>query len=152
MIDGVTLKSLKTHADERGVFREIVRVSDDFFTEGFGQWSHSVMYQNVIKAWHLHRVQVDWWYVSGGCLRVGLCDLREESRTFKETMDFMMGDHQPVAVVRIPPGVAHGCKVVQGPASLFYITSHVYNPNDELRIPHDDPDIGFDWLKGPVIK
>ena len=152
MIDGVTLKSIKTHADERGFFREIVRVSDDFFPEGFGQWSHSVMYQGVIKAWHLHRVQVDWWYVSGGCLRFGLCDLREESRTFKATMDFMMGDHQPVAVVRIPPGVAHGCKVVQGPASLFYITSHVYNPNDELRIPHDDPDIGFDWLKGAVIK
>ena len=67
-------------------------------------------------------------------------------------MDFLMGDHQPAQVLKIPPGIAHGCQVVQGPAHLFYVTSHVYDPKDELRIPHDDPEIGFDWLKGPDIK
>jgi dTDP-4-dehydrorhamnose 3,5-epimerase-like enzyme len=34
----------------------------------------------------------------------------------------------------------------------MYVTSHIYNPQDELRISHDDPAIGFDWLKGPEIK
>jgi dTDP-4-dehydrorhamnose 3,5-epimerase len=39
-----------------------------------------------------------------------------------------------------------------GPAHLFYITSRVYDPDDEGRIAHDDPRIGYDWAKGPAIK
>jgi len=152
MINGVVLKDLVTHTDERGFFREIVRATDEFFVEGFAQWSHSLMYDGVIKAWHLHRVQTDWWYVASGVLRVGLCDLREGSPTHRKSMDFLMGDLQPSRVLKVPPGVAHGCKTVQGPVNLFYITSHVYNPDDEIRLPYNDPGIEFDWLKGPPIK
>jgi dTDP-4-dehydrorhamnose 3,5-epimerase len=152
MINGVMIKDLVTHADDRGYFREVIRASDEFFAGSFGQWSHSLMYDGVIKAWHLHRVQTDWWYVVNGVMRVGLCDMRPDSRTCKETMDFRMGDFQASRVVKIPPGVAHGCKIIQGPVNLMYVTSHIYNPQDELRISHDDPAIGFDWLKGPEIK
>jgi len=44
LIDGVVFKELVTHTDERGFFREIIRVTDGFFGAGFGQWSHSLMY------------------------------------------------------------------------------------------------------------
>lgn len=152
MIDGIIIKELTTHTDERGFFREIIRVNDNFFAEGFGQWSHSVMYDGVIKAWHLHRIQTDWWYVAGGVLRVGLCDLRSDSTTYKETMEFLMGDNQTAKILKIPPNIAHGCKTVQGPVHLLYLTSHVYDPADEIRIAHDDPEIGFDWLRGPAIR
>jgi len=152
MIAGVVFKDLISHNDQRGYFREIICNTDDFFEEGFGQWSHSLMFDGVIKAWHYHNIQTDWWYICSGVLRVGLCDLRQDSPAYKQTMDFLMGDFQPAQVVRIPPGVAHGCKTVQGPVHLFYITSHVYNPEDEIRIPYDDPEIDFDWLKGPPIK
>lgn len=145
-IDGVVLKELTTHADERGFFREIIRQDDAVFNEGFGQWSHSIVYTGAVKAWHLHKVQIDWWYVASGLLKVGLHDLREDSPTHKQTMDFVMGDNQTPGLLKIPPGVAHGCKAIQGPVHLFYITSEVYNPDDELRIAHDCPDIGFDWL------
>jgi dTDP-4-dehydrorhamnose 3,5-epimerase len=152
MIDGVVLKELETFNDDRGFFRELIRTTDDSFLEGFGQWSHSLMFDGVIKAWHFHRVQTDWWYIVSGVLRVGLCDLREESGTYKKTMGFLMGDLQPARVLKIPPGIAHGCKTVQGPVHLFYLTSHVYNPDDEIRIPYNDPQIDFDWLQGPAIK
>lgn len=152
MIEGVVLKELETFNDDRGFFRELIRSSDDSFSEGFGQWSHSLMFDGVIKAWHFHKIQTDWWYVVSGVLRVGLCDLREEAGTYKQTMDFLMGDLQPTRVLKIPPGIAHGCKTVQGPVHLFYLTSHVYNPDDEIRIPYDDPRIDFDWLRGPAIK
>jgi len=151
MINDIVFKELTTHKDDRGFFREIIRVSDGFFAEGFGQWSHSLMFDGVIKAWHLHHVQTDWWYVVSGVLRVGLCDLRPESSTFKQTMDFLMGDFQEAAALKIPPGIAHGCKTVQGPVHLLYMTSHVYDPEDEIRISHDDREIGFDWLRGPKI-
>jgi dTDP-4-dehydrorhamnose 3,5-epimerase len=152
MISGVVIKDLVTHNDERGFFREIIRSTDGFFTEGFGQWSHSLMFDGVVKAWHLHRVQTDWWYIASGVLRVGLCDMRQDSPTYEETMDFLMGDLQPSRVLKIPPGVAHGCKTIQGPANLFYVTSHVYNPEDEIRLAYNHPTIKFDWLRGPPIK
>jgi dTDP-4-dehydrorhamnose 3,5-epimerase len=150
VIKDIAIKSLTTHADERGFFREIIRFNDDFFAEGFGQWSHSLMFDGVIKAWHLHNIQTDWWYVVNGVLRVGLCDRRSESPTFGQTMDFLMGDYQPAKVLRIPPGIAHGCKAVQAPVNLLYVTSHTYNPADELRIAYDDPEIDFDWLRREI--
>ena len=152
MIEGTVLEDLVTHTDERGFFREIIRVTDEFFAEGFGQWSHSLMYPGVIKAWHLHKKQIDWWHVCNGLLKVASHDTRPDSPSYRETMEFLMGDDQPARLLRIPPGVAHGCKCLNGPANLFYVTSEVYDPDDEGRIAHDDPEIGYDWLKGPVIK
>jgi len=152
MIAGVEIKALTTNVDERGYFREIIRVNDEFFREGFGQWSHSLMYSGVAKAWHIHKVQVDWWYVGSGVLKVALYDTRADSATHGELMECLMGDNQPAQVLRIPPGVAHGCRCLSGPAHLFYITSNVYNPADEGRIDHADPEIGYDWRKYPPIK
>ncbi len=152
MIAGVQFKDLVTHPDRRGFFREILRNTDDVMADGFAQLSHSLMYNGVTKAWHWHRKQTDLWYVPIGVLRVGLHDQRENSPTHGESMDFLMGENQPAQVVRIPPGVIHGCQTVQGPAHLIYVTSHTYDPDDELRVAHDDPAIGFDWLSGPPIK
>ena len=151
MINDVVISSLTTHTDERGFFREVLRGSQMQSQQRFGQWSHAVSYEGVIKAWHLHAIQTDWWYCVSGVLRVGLCDRREDSSTYGETMDFLVGDHQTEQVIEIPPGVAHGYKVIQGPVHFMYITSHEYNPDDELRIAYDDPSIEFDWLAGPPI-
>ncbi|HSR69134.1 MAG TPA: dTDP-4-dehydrorhamnose 3,5-epimerase family protein [Acidobacteriota bacterium] len=150
-IEGVVIKYLKTFHDERGFFREIIRVNDSFFEEGFGQWSHAVMHTGTAKAWHVHREQVDWWYVFGGVLKVALFDRRKGSSTEGKMMRFLMGDEQRAVCVKIPPGVAHGCRCLSGPANLFYVTSNVYNPDDEGRIRHDDPDIGYDWESWPEI-
>ena len=152
MIEGMVVKDLVTHTDERGFFREIIRVTDDFFKEGFGQCSHALIYPGVTKAWHVHQLQIDWWYVASGVLKVALHDTRKQSPTFRETMDLLMGDDQPSRVLRIPTGVAHGYKCLTGPAHIFYVMSHVHNPADEGRIPHNDAEIGYDWIKGPEIK
>ena len=152
MIADVVVKNLVTHYDERGFFREIIRVTDDFFSEGFGQWSHSMMYTGVAKAWHIHNLQIDWWYVPIGVLRVALHDNRPESSTYQETMELLLGECQESQVIRVPPGVAHGCKCLNGPAHLFYITSRIYDPADEGRIPYDDSNIDYDWERGPKIK
>ncbi len=151
MIEGIKFKELVTHTDRRGYFRELIRVDDEIFEEGFGQWSHSLMFDGVTKAWHYHKIQTDWWYVVSGVLRVGLCDMRPDSTTYNQTDDFLMGDLQPAQVICIPPGIAHGCQTVQGPVHLFYVTSHIYDPDDELRIPYDSKDIDFDWHAGPPI-
>jgi dTDP-4-dehydrorhamnose 3,5-epimerase len=147
-IDGVVLKQLVTHADERGFFREVIRESDGFF-DHFGQWSHSLMYAGTTKAWHIHQKQTDWWYAIGA-IKVALYDTREGSPTKGQLMELLMGDLHATCL-KIPPGVAHGCHALQL-SHLLYITSSVYSPEDEGRIPHDDATIGYDWTAGPTIK
>lgn len=149
-IVGVELKLLTTYPDDRGFFREIIRSSDPFFQQGFAQWSHSKMALNTVKAWHFHHKQYDWWYVPIGLVRAVLIDNRSESPTFGNKQEFILGDKaiepgaQEVAV-KIPPGVLHGCKVMTDSAHLFYITSQIYDPEDEGRIPYNDPAIDFQW-------
>lgn len=152
MIQGVELKELVTHSDERGFFRELIRVNDPVFKEGFGQWSHTLTHQGASKAWHIHKQQVDWWYVAIGAVKAVLYDTRTASLTHGETQEVFLGENYKAQILKVPPGVAHGYKVIQGPMHLFYITSNVYDPTDEGRIPHDDTAIGYDWNKGPAIK
>jgi dTDP-4-dehydrorhamnose 3,5-epimerase len=151
-IEGVVLKKLICHVDERGFFLELVRHNDPFLQEGFSQLSYSKMYQGTVKAWHIHPTQVDWWYVPMGRLKVGLSDRRPASASFGQTTTIMLGDDVEPVVLKIPAGVAHGCKAIGGTAHLLYITSSVYNLQEEGRIPHDDQDIGYDWVSGAEIR
>ena len=152
-IEGVVVHPLIRHPDDRGFFEEVIRVTDPFFKEGFGQLSHSKMYPGVVKAWHIHKTQIDWWYVSFGRLRVALHDLRDGSPTRGVTQELYLGEDVPPAVLKIPAGVAHGCRAIgDTPAHLFYVTSSTYNPEEEGRIPYNDPTIGYDWVSDPPIK
>lgn len=144
-IQGVLIKELVSHPDQRGFFREVVRHTDPFFAEGpFGQWSHSKMTKNVVKAWHYHHLQIDWWYVPIGKIETVLYDNREESPTYKTKLVIPMGEGNELCV-RIPQGVLHGCKVLSEEAHLFYITSRTYDPNDEGRFPFDSEVVPHDW-------
>ncbi len=152
MIDGVVVKDLVRHPDERGFFEEMIRVTDTFFAEGFGQVSHSFMLAGVVKAWHIHTTQVDWWYVVRGTIKMALFDKREKSQTYKELNEFTIGSSEGKnKIIKIPPGVAHGLKVIEGPADLVYVTSGIYSKDEEGRIRYDDPTIGYDWVQGVPI-
>ncbi len=151
MIDGVELKPLVTHADERGFFREIARNTEEIVSEGWAQVSHSLMHPGVAKAWHLHPTQIDWWYVPIGDLNVALYDTREGSATRGQLDELFLGEHHDAQLLKIPAGVAHGCRVIGGATHLIYLTSSTYDPGEEGRIPHDDSDIGYDWTALPPI-
>ena len=59
VIEGVEIKKLTTFADERGALTEIVRNDDPFFVK-FGQCYVSISYPGVIRAWHYHKKQTDY--------------------------------------------------------------------------------------------
>ena len=145
MIDGVIIKKLETHCDERGFFRELIRCTDDFFTPGFGQLSHSLVNAGVIKAWHAHVEQSQWNYIVNGLLRVALYDNREESKTYGELMEFECGNSQEAKVYFFPPGVLHGYKCLEGPMNIIYVCSGTYDLDDEIRMEHFEVD--YDWSK-----
>lgn len=153
-IEGVRFKQLRTFPDDRGFFRELIRETDDFFTAGFAQWSHSKMGIDTVKAWHFHHRQYDWWYVGIGHIKTVLIDNRKDSPSYRKKLEFIMGEGHEQAlsvVVCIPPGVLHGCRVLSPEAHLFYITSEVYNPDDEGRIPYDSSEIDHDWGAGELV-
>lgn len=143
MINDVIIKKLDTHTDNRGFFREIIRHTDDFFAAGFGQLSHSLVYQDIIKAWHGHKIQTQWNYVVSGNIHVALFDNRLDSITYGKIMEFQCGDNQPAQVYMFPPGILHGYKCLVGPMNIIYVTSNIYDLDDEVRIPVET--IKFTW-------
>ncbi|WP_223596648.1 dTDP-4-dehydrorhamnose 3,5-epimerase family protein [Neobacillus bataviensis] len=146
MIEGVKVKKLLKHCDDRGFFMELVR-DDEFLLSRFGQASMSMSYPGVIKAFHYHEKQDDVWFFPSGNAQVVLYDLRENSKTKGQTDVYYMGEDNPMVLV-IPTGVAHGYRVLgQKPATIIYFTTESYDPNhpDEKRIAWDDPMIGFKW-------
>ncbi|MCL4359742.1 dTDP-4-dehydrorhamnose 3,5-epimerase family protein [Patescibacteria group bacterium] len=151
MIDGVAIKELVRHPDERGFFEELIRVTDPFFSEGFGQLSRSSMVTGVVKAWHIHKTQIDWWYVVKGTIKAVLHDRRSGSPTHKTTEEYLLGEEGRDIILKIPHGVAHGLKVLKGPAELVYVTSGTYDTREEGRIAYKDTEIGYDWVQGMPI-
>lgn len=146
MIDGVQVKLLKVISDERGYLMEMLRADDPIF-EKFGQVYLTVAYPGVVKAWHYHRKQTDYFAVVRGMAKVVLHDAREESPTHGETQELYMGEHAPM-LLKIPPRVMHGFKAVGGqPAYLVNCPTEPYdreNP-DEFRLPPDSPEVGYNW-------
>ena len=148
LIAGVRLDRLLVHPDDRGYFLELQRFGRGLaaeFPAASSQISAALSYAGTIKAFHYHLHQTDCWSPISGLLQVALVDLRLGSPTFGLRNTMYLGPLRPWQVL-IPPGVAHGYKVI-GPeeAMLVYMTDRFYNPEDEGRIPYDDASINYDW-------
>lgn len=147
MIDGVKIKRIVKHCDDRGFFAELVRDDEPELLGKFGQASWSMTYPGVVKAFHYHEKQDDLWFFPSGNAQVVLYDLREGSPTKGMTDVYYLGENNPILLF-IPRGVAHGYRVLgEKPAVIIYFTTESYNREspDEKRIPWDDPEINFDW-------
>jgi dTDP-4-dehydrorhamnose 3,5-epimerase len=150
LLDGVRIFPLSLWPDDRGYFMEVARLGQGA-AEHLGvspstvQVSATLSYPGTIKALHYHCRQTDLWSPVAGMFQVCLYDLRVESPTFGRTNTIYLGHLRPWEL-RIPPGVAHGYKVLSSdPAVLVYITDRLYDPSDEGRLPYNDPDVNYDW-------
>ena len=146
MIDGVKIKNLKMIPDERGTLMEILRSDDELF-EKFGQVYVTTVYPGVVKAWHGHKLQTDFFTVVSGMIKMVLCDLRENSSTNGEIYEMFIGQDNP-SLIRIPPGVFHGIKGVGTERAIaLNIPTEPYNhaSPDEERLPWNTDKIKYDW-------
>jgi dTDP-4-dehydrorhamnose 3,5-epimerase len=148
LIAGVGVEPFPIWPDDRGYFLEVARMGRGLVAgldPAQAQVSAALSYPGTIKAFHYHRLQTDVWSVAAGMLQVALVDLREDSPTFGLRNTIYVGALRPWRLA-IPPGVAHGYKVIgEQPALLVYVTSRHYDPADEGRIAYNDPDIAYDW-------
>jgi len=146
LIDGVIVRPLRKNADERGFLMEVLRSDWEGF-EKFGQSYVSLNYPGVIRAWHYHKKQTDYFVCVSGMIKVPLYDAREGSKTSRQINEFLMGDDNPI-MVKIPPGVYHGYKTVGvKPSLLVNFPTELYDPraSDEFRAPWNTPEIPYDW-------
>ncbi len=148
LIDGIGIEPFAVWPDDRGYFLEIARMDEGMAGElspQDAQVSAAASYPGTIKAFHFHQHQTDYWVVVAGMFQVALADLRVDSPTFGVKNTLYVGSLRPWRVM-IPPGVAHGYKVVGTDTGILtYLTSRKYDPADEGRIPYDDPSIAYDW-------
>jgi len=148
LIDGVRIEAGSLWPDDRGWFQELFRfgratVKD--FSAQTTQVSAAVSYSGIIKAFHLHRHQTDFWAPITGMFQIALVDMRLDSPTFGSKNTLYVGEQRPWRIL-IPPGVAHGYKIVSPAAgALVYATDRFYDPEDERRIAHDHPSLAYDW-------
>jgi dTDP-4-dehydrorhamnose 3,5-epimerase len=148
LIDGVRAQPFPIHADDRGYFLEVQRLGLGLaaaFPPASTQISAALNYAGAIKAFHFHLHQTDCWVPAKGMLQVALVDLRLTSSTFGARNTLYLGELRSWQIL-IPPGVAHGYKVIGNrDALLVYLTDQFYNPQDEGRILYNDPSINYDW-------
>jgi dTDP-4-dehydrorhamnose 3,5-epimerase len=106
-----------------------------------GQVNFSMQYPGIVKAWHRHDKQTDFWMCLAGHLKAGA--YRESDGT---AWMIVMGEKRPGALI-IPPPLWHGAACV-GPtaAGLLYYVTHAYDPAqpDEHRRAWDSVP-GFPW-------
>jgi dTDP-4-dehydrorhamnose 3,5-epimerase len=99
-----------------------------------GQVNFSVQYPGVVKAWHRHEEQTDFWCCVMGHIKAGV--FREEDG---ELWSIVLGEKRPGVLV-IPPPLWHGAATVgMQDALLCYYVTKAYNPlrPDEQRRPWD---------------
>ena len=149
MIDGVLVRPLHWHSDQRGSLAELVRADDpEMMVVPFGQTYVTTLYPGVVKAWHLHDRQWDRMVCLRGRVLLGLVDGREGSPTLGAQMRVVMGDRNFV-VVRIPAGVWHGLKNISvDEAMVLNVVSSPFDAGDPDEIrghPHDA--LPFDWAR-----
>ena len=144
MIEGVLIHPLKKICDERGMIMHMLRADDPHF-ETFGEIYFSRAYPGVIKGWHEHTQQVQFYTVVEGMIKLVLYDHRKVSKTYGELMEIFTGEDN-YNLIRIPPGIINGYKTISPKTALIANCSTLpHDPNEMRRFdPHGDT-VPYRW-------
>lgn len=134
-IQGAKLLDLKVHADNRGWLSELLRSDSQDFA-GFGQLYVVNNHQkNVVRAFHMHLEQDEFFFVTNGTIQFILADEREESPTYRQLSCAVLSAERPQALY-VPRGIQHGSMALTDGAQILAVTNLPYrsaNP-DEVRL------------------
>jgi dTDP-4-dehydrorhamnose 3,5-epimerase len=98
------------------------------------QTNFSILYPGIVKAWHRHKNQDDYFCVLTGMAQVGVYSDKNGAEKF------FIGEHNP-AIVHIKAGEWHGLTAIgDKPVGLLYMVTNTYNPSspDEERAGYKD--------------
>ncbi len=149
-LPGLKLVQLAVHGDERGFFVEryqAERFSQSGIPVTFVQDNHSRSAPGVLRGLHFQTQPAQGKLV--GCVRGSIWDVAVDIRRGSPTY----GRHYSVELTDmngkllwIPAGFAHGfCVLGEEPADVLYKVDAFYNPQSEVGVRWDDPDLKVPW-------
>jgi len=162
-LDGVKRILPKQHRDDRGWFTEVFnqpRFEEAGLPASFLQDNQSFSRSGVLRGLHyqLGRPQGKLVRVLSGHIWDVAVDLRRSSPTFGQYAGFHLkasSDVEPVEMLWIPEGLAHGFLVLSETAEVLYKTTNLYYPAGERCIVWNDATLNIQWplelLSGPPI-
>ena len=146
MIKGVKVVPLKRIPDERGMIMHMLKCTDPHF-EKFGEIYFSTAYSGVVKGWHEHTKQIQFYAVIRGMIKLVLYDNRKKSSTYKELMELFIGDDN-YQLVRIPTGVINGYKVIGKETTIVANCATMpHRPNEMLRYDPHGNKVPYKWAR-----
>lgn len=140
---------LNKFLDDRGVSMHDIfaKSTGDMHNEGKGllhiQINYSTVNPGIIKAWHRHQHQDDYFCVLRGNAKVGIVgpDVHIGNRTLRPSIEsYYTGEDNP-SVIHIKAGEWHGLTPVgDKPCGLLYFVTNLYDPTnpDEERANFDE--------------
>lgn len=147
IIEGTVIKPLKVNSDETGILVETLRKDwQDIYNaedRGFAMQYYSVTHPFIArdeKLWHLHPGgQEDRFLVVSGDVVVAIADTRKDSNTEGVLNLFHMQSQKNPYLLLVPKRTLHGFMVVSdNPGILLNFPTRLYDPKEELRVPHDE--------------
>lgn len=144
MIEGVAVFPLRRIQDERGMVMHMLRADDKHF-ERFGEIYFSVVYPEVIKAWHLHsRMTINYAVVDGN-IKLVLYDQRPGSPTHGQIQEIFFGQIN-YQLVQVPPGVVNGFTATGGERAIVANCADIpHDPGEITRIDPFSSAIPYTW-------
>ena len=147
--DGVILRNLVEHDDDRGTLFELYR-QPWVPVDAFQQWNLVRTRTNVLRGVHLHAHNCDYLHVVKGEMLLGLHDLRPEDTKMRVSCFVTLKGDIPCTVF-IPPGVCHGFWFPKATTYIFGISSG-WSMDDEFGCRFDDQSLGLDWPpEAPIL-
>jgi dTDP-4-dehydrorhamnose 3,5-epimerase len=154
-IEGVEQLDFSMFPDDRGFFKEILRISE--INEALGrefvvkQVNHSRSGKNTLRGIHV----APWnkiIYVTKGEVQSIVVDARAGSPTFGKYESAILGDSNRTCIF-VPAGCGNSYLVLSDEADYVYLTDQEWAPNQEKGFIWNDPSLGIQWnLEGePVL-
>jgi dTDP-4-dehydrorhamnose 3,5-epimerase len=146
-IQGVRYSRLVSQVDHRGSLTEVINVTNDFWDEPIVYSYCFTIRPGRIKAWGMHKLQADRYFIVGGHVRVVLYDGRTQSPTFGQFAEFHLTEESR-GLLLIPPGVWHGDQNYGAKdAAVLNFPTRAFNREDpdKYRIDPHSNTIPFDW-------
>jgi len=148
LVKDVLLHPLKINKDESGTLVETLR-SDWSGIYGNGREFAMQYYSQTPSGlardedvWHYHPDQEDRFIVVDGEIVAAVADSRKGSETEGLLNLFYMKADESPFILLIPKQTLHGYMVVsETPAILLNFPTRLYDPSEEVRIPHEEANI-----------
>lgn len=156
-VEGARVITPEMHPDERGFFCAL-EVPDPY---GGGQgepvpprsrWCIARSSMSVIRGLHIRPGAGEAKLVrcSAGSAFDVIVDLRKHSPTYRKWVSLLLDGNTQIAVY-IPAGCAHGYQALEDGTDMTYRIDADYDPDADLVVAWDDPELAIPWLLYPTI-